>query len=140
MITAANSYEVQRDARIMTDYTADVYDILYQRAPLSHNPGDLITVRRHGGELTIDRKVFRATQPGFPPFSVGEEYVLVLKRESGTDTFMVVGGGQGTFRVGPDFVVRQVTHYPADTPEERPSLDLPVDELRSLILTLATHP
>jgi hypothetical protein len=30
VITAANSYEVQRDARIMTDYTTDVYDILYQ--------------------------------------------------------------------------------------------------------------
>jgi hypothetical protein len=107
--------------------------------PLALKLGDLITIQRHGGELTFDRDVYTAIEPSFPRFAVGEDYVVALKRESGSDAFFVVGGGQGAFRVGSDLVLRQVTHYPGETPEERPSLDLPLDQIRDRIKAFASR-
>jgi hypothetical protein len=140
VVKSAKSYEIQTFPRIMTDHTVDLFDILHQRGRSYHKSGDLLTVRRRGGQLLLDRKVIEAREQSFPAFEVGDEYVLMLRREPRTDVFVVVGGGQGAFRIGPDWVARQVRHIEGDTPEERPRQDLPVHDLRSLIITLATRP
>jgi hypothetical protein len=89
--------------------------------------------------LTVKDVLIRAYVPDFPAWEIGDEYVLALREDPTTKMFIVVYGGQGAFRIGADWVARQVHHIEGDTPEERPRVDLPVDELRSLIVTMTLH-
>jgi hypothetical protein len=90
--------------------------------------------------VSVEDIVVTERDPNFPAFDIGEEYVLVLRADPETNTFMVMYNGQGAFRIGPDWIARQVYHIEGETPEERPRQDLPMDELRSLIATLAAQP
>jgi len=109
-VRGAKSYETEK-ARIATDYALDIYDVFSQEHGSVRHAGELITVRRDVGELAVNGQVVRAFEPNFPAFEVGEEYVFALKRDPESDTYFVLGGGQGAFRVGGDFVARQVTQF-----------------------------
>jgi hypothetical protein len=136
------SFERRRgsSAVILTDYAVDLLDIFHQEVAPPRQAGDQIVVRRDGGELTVEGILISAYVPGFPAWAIGEEYVLALREDPTTKLFVVVYGGQGAFQIGPDWVARQVHHIQGETPEERPRQDLPVDELRSLVVELATQP
>jgi hypothetical protein len=127
-------------SKITTDCAVDLLDIFVQRLPLPRQAGDHVIVRREGGSVSVEDIVVTERDPNFPAFDIGEEYVLVLRADPETNTFMVMYNGQGAFRIGPDWIARQVYHIEGETPEERPRQDLPMDELRSLIATLAAQP
>jgi hypothetical protein len=141
VIIGARSYEENRgpgQGEIMTAFRADVQDIYLQRGkPLL--PGAIITIRQDGGTLIVDGKPLTAADSQFPAFTVGEEYVLFLRPDRAGDGFIVWYGGQGAFRVDADRVARRVTHYPGDTPDERPILDRPIDAFRQLVVDEAAR-
>jgi hypothetical protein len=141
-VMGLKSFERRRgsSAVILTDYTVDLIDVFHQRLARPRQAGDQLVVRRDGGELTVKDILIRASVPDFPAWAIGEEYVLALREDPTTKLFVVVYGGQGAFQIGPDWVARQVHHIQGETPEERPRQDLPVDELRSLVVELATQP
>jgi hypothetical protein len=136
-VRGLKSYYV-KDLRIDTDCAVEINDVIIERDGKSRQIGDVITVRRKGGALAVGNVTMTATESGFPAFQVGEQYVLFLEHNAALKALMVFGGGQGAFRVDGDSVARQVTHFPGDTPEERPVVDRPVYDLRNLILDLAT--
>ncbi|RPH56188.1 MAG: hypothetical protein EHM89_15885 [Acidobacteria bacterium] len=141
-VVGLKSFESRQgsSAVIVTDYVVDVLDILHQQLVPLRQAGDQIVVRRDGGELTVENVTVRAYVPDFPAWEIGEEYVLALREDPKTKTFAVMYDGQGAFRIGSDWVARQVRHIQGETPEERTRVDLPVDELRSLIVTLGAQP
>jgi hypothetical protein len=81
--------------------------------------------------LVINGQLIRAFESNFPAFEVGEEYVFALLKDPKADTYFVLGGDQGAFRVGGDFVARQLTQYDGQP------LQLPLDVLRERIVALA---
>jgi hypothetical protein len=141
-VVTLTSFESRPRGRptIMTDYAIDLLDIFHQRLASPRQAGDQVAVRRDGGELLVEGHLMKAYVMNFPAFEVGEEYVLALRADSRTGTFSVVADGQGAFLIGADWVARQVRHIPGETPEETQRLDLRVDDLRSLIVSLAEQP
>ena len=81
--------------QISTDYTVQVLSASKGQADLE---GRAITVRRPGGNVSIEGGTAKARDPDFPPFEPGEEYVLFLNLEA-EGHFTVPFGAQGAFRV-----------------------------------------
>lgn len=60
--------------------------------------GSTLVVRRPGGKVSIEGGTVIARDPDFPPFQVGEEYLLFLDR--GADGALAVShGAQGAFKI-----------------------------------------
>lgn len=88
---------VSNDA-ILTDYRATVVDVVKADPAARLTAGDVITIRRAGGELQIDGRTVFSNESGFPPFARGGEYVLFLKTGTG-QPYEMLAGAQSAFRV-----------------------------------------
>ena len=85
-------------ASILTDYRVAVIEVAKDASGSGIKPGDVITVRRVGGTMTVaGRRVF-SNESGFPPFSNDAEYVLFLNTRSG-QPYQMVAGAASAYRV-----------------------------------------
>jgi hypothetical protein len=135
-IASATPYETTPEAGyIATNYVAEVEEVILQRAGGALHSGTTIALWREGGELVIDQTPIRAWESSYPMFAVDEEYVLFLTFGDRNKAFVVNGGGQGAFRIDGNLFARQVTHVSGESPDQRPALDRPIDQLRTLILS-----
>jgi hypothetical protein len=138
-ITSVTIGESAASPFITTDCTVDVHDVFVSRDGQPVAPGTRLHVRREGGQLVVDGRVFTVRDSLFPPFEVGDQYVLFLKSAAGGAFFDVVAGPQGAFKIDGVLVARQVAHYEGDTPEERPNVDGPVDVLKARVIDAASR-
>jgi hypothetical protein len=83
---------------IVTDYRAAVVDVLKDRSDAHVSVGDVITIRRLGGMLTLEGRTIVSTEIGFASFASGGEYILFLKSGSG-QPFEILAGPQSAFLV-----------------------------------------
>jgi hypothetical protein len=82
---------------VLTDYRVAIVDVIKDSASRL-NPGDVITIRRVGGTLSVEGRTFQSNEAGFAPFSAGAEYVLFLKTDSG-QPFEMLSGPQSAYLV-----------------------------------------
>lgn len=107
------------DDKIWTTYQIQLLSVRKGRSDLE---GQVVTVRRPGGQVTIEGHTVKAWEPDFPSFRGGQEYVLFL--QSGADgNFQVVYGAQGAFAVEAAHV-RQVSTKFGTWNKERGSVGL----------------
>lgn len=132
-IATARSVEIPEAPNIVTEYRTEILDTVLDRTALRLIPGRELSFTRDGGELVIDQERFMASESGFPQFLAGDEYLLFMHWDSYRQGLAIVGGGQGAFRIDGNLMAHQTTHIEGDTPDERPSLDQPLEQLRSLI-------
>lgn len=85
-------------AAIVTDYRATVVDVVKGDPSARVSAGDVITIRRAGGELQVEGRTVFSNESGFPPFARGGEYVLFLKTGGG-QPYEMLAGAQSAFRV-----------------------------------------
>ena len=81
---------------IETDYRATVIDVVKEVNGVA--AGDVITVRRTGGTLSLEGRSVVSSEQDFPAFVAGGGYVLFLKTDGG-QPFEMLAGPQSAFRV-----------------------------------------
>ena len=96
-VRSSDTFLSSDGSAVLTDYRVAVVDVVKDSA--SHlNPGDVITIRRVGGRLNIEGRLFLSNEAGFAPFADGAEYVLFLKTDAG-QPFEMFAGPQSAYRV-----------------------------------------
>lgn len=83
---------------ILTDYRATVVDVLKESSAAPIAPGDIVTIRRDGGSVSIGGRNVVSNEIGFAPFESGREYVLFLKTDAG-QPFAMLAGPQSAYRI-----------------------------------------
>jgi len=83
---------------ILTDYRVTVLNAVKPSTGSPIDAGDVITIRRPGGVLSIEGRKVVSNENDFPPFAGGAEYVLFLKTDAG-QPFEMLAGPQSAFRV-----------------------------------------
>ena len=96
LVTGERARLAKGDTTIVTDYDAQVLDTLRLRA--GNAPATLV-VTKPGGTAKVEGYLVTATERDFPPFALGEEYILFLAKASESGRFDVLYGGQGAFRL-----------------------------------------
>ena len=87
--SAANSFHTA----LYSDWIANVTKV-YKRSPLIQaEAGDQITVTRAGGDMTLQGHRVIYTDPTFPEFALGHEYVFYLEAHTDTSSFIALDGG-----------------------------------------------
>lgn len=109
VITDAKSYIARNEREIVTDYTFQPFSV--QKRDQGSPRATTLIVRRPGGEVYIDKILARATDPEFPMFDAGQQYVLFLKRDAQENVYLPAWGAQSAFLVTHG-VVRQVHDGP----------------------------
>lgn len=95
-ITTERSFLSQDGEEVWTDHVARIAQAL---DPRHYTRERMIVIRRRGGVVDIDGRRIRSLENGFPPFSVGERYVLFLRKGQHHDGYDVVFGSAGAFEV-----------------------------------------
>jgi hypothetical protein len=119
LITDATSFLADGGRTISTDYSGLVLSVEKGDPNLL---GKSVVVRRPGGRVVVDGVAITGTEPDFPPFERGDEFVLFLKPDTNA-YFSVVVGGQGAFKVESGSV-RQVSRDFGTWNSERGNLNL----------------
>ena len=52
-----------------------------------------------GGVIDVDGRTVSSSEADFPPFPIGEEYILFLRFDPQQKTYIVPYGAQGAFRL-----------------------------------------
>jgi hypothetical protein len=95
-ITTEKSFLTQDGTEIWTDYVAEITQPI---DPRHYTRERMIMIRRRGGVVDIDGRRIQSQENGFPPFSVGERYVVFLRKGQIQDAYTVVCGSAGAFEV-----------------------------------------
>jgi hypothetical protein len=107
LIRGRKSHVTADERNVVSQYTAQVLDV-YMKADSTRKVGAEITIVRPGGSVILEGHQVQASEPDFPDFELGAEYVLFLK---GTrDGYAVVGGAQGAFALETE-QVEQMSRY-----------------------------
>lgn len=85
------------ERRIETDYTGQVLERYVSRKPASIEENILLV--RPGGVVTVGTRMVSATERDFPPFQIGEEYLLFLRFDRERKTYILPRGAQSAFRL-----------------------------------------
>jgi hypothetical protein len=88
-----------------------VLELVHEKG-LKVEPGSTLVVTRPGGTITLEGRTVRSTEPDFPPFELGDEYILFLERLR-DGSLGVYYGAQGAFKVSAE-TVEQVSRFNAD--------------------------
>lgn len=97
VVQAATSHLSEDQRSIYTDYTLQVLDQFGSRTPPV--AGETTIVRKPGGMVKVDDHEISSLEGDFPPFEIGEEYILFLKFDSDIKRYIVPYGAQGAFRI-----------------------------------------
>jgi hypothetical protein len=81
--------------QVSTEYTLQVLSVIQGQRD---GEGAAITIRREGGQVSVEGGTVLAYDPDFPFFELAKEYVLFLKRLP-EGPYVVPYGAQGAFRV-----------------------------------------
>jgi hypothetical protein len=108
--------------QIVTHYDARV-DQVIRRTPPGLIRGDVLMVRRVGGAMTMEGHSIVGHENDFPQFTIGDTYVLFLKRVENREFYWVAYGPQGAFHVDADSV-RQVSEVFGSWNRERGKVSL----------------
>lgn len=91
-------YGLSQDQRtIDSKYTLDVTAVY--RSSHALQSGHAITLVRAGGIMQIEGFTVTAYERQFPPFSVGDEYILFLTKHPTEGHYVLRHGAQGAFRI-----------------------------------------
>jgi hypothetical protein len=97
LIQGEKSYLSKDETKVLTDNSAQVLEPVRQRRIAAPLP-PAITIRRQGGTIMLEGRKVHAFENDFPPFELGVEYIVFLKRES-DGSFTLPYGAQSAFRV-----------------------------------------
>jgi hypothetical protein len=81
LIQGEKSYLSKDETKVLTDNSAQVLEPVRQRRIAAPLP-PAITIRRQGGTIMLEGRKVHAFENDFPPFELGVEYIVFLKRES----------------------------------------------------------
>jgi hypothetical protein len=95
-VTAEKSFLTQDGTEIWTDYAAEISQTI---DPRHYARERAIVIRRRGGVVEIDGRRLQSQENGFPPFAVGQRYVVFLRKGHYQDAYTVVCGSAGAFEV-----------------------------------------
>jgi hypothetical protein len=99
------------DTRVFTDYQVTVERVLKSRRSPEITAGTAITVRRWGGAMALEGHNVVAQETDFPPFNIGQRYILFLTAAPPDPFYYVAYGPQGAFLISEsDDTVSQVSH------------------------------
>ena len=65
-------------------------------------PGNTVTILRPGGDVDLGDTIRRSTEPGFPRFQAGDQYLLLLRWNAILSVYNVMYGPNGTFQIVSD--------------------------------------
>lgn len=97
-VRSHDSFLSSDGASIVTDYRARVVDVLKESTNAPVAAGDIVTIRRAGGSVSIDGRQVVSNEIGFAAFESGREYVLFLKTDTG-QPFEILAGPQAAYRI-----------------------------------------
>lgn len=104
-ITGARPYDKHipglAHPRVKTLWTFRVGEVLHFKG--SHEGLAEIYIEREGGERDRGKHIVRELQPEFPPFELGQQYVLFLERAG--DLWWPAYGPDSAFRLSPTGVI-----------------------------------
>ena len=83
--------------QILTHYEVIVDRVIKSTRTPSPATGSVLEVRRSGGTMTIERRSVVARESQFPPFTIGDRYLLFLTPGDAGVYYQVSWGPQGAF-------------------------------------------
>ncbi len=104
-VRSFTSHLSEDEHSVASEIEADVIEAFFSNEPTI--PGQAVTLTRLGGTIAVDGVTVTVFEPDFPPFSVGDEYILFLVKDPSTGHYLVQYGAQGAFKVS-EGVVDQV--------------------------------
>lgn len=120
---------------VESDHTVQVVDRFLSRLEVGSKPSEIV-VNKPGGTMMIEGYEYTHRVNGFPPFDVGDEYILFLIRDQrGTGRYVVVAGQQGAFKIMGQTIeqVAGASFVSEENRRGRVPLDKFLSELRSAI-------
>jgi hypothetical protein len=94
---AATEWE-NRGQTVFTNYQIKISEVLKPHAQLPV-VGTVVAVKRLGGDWDAGNHIVRGIEHGFPPFSIGETYLLFLQWNDSRSTFEIRAGPSGAYRL-----------------------------------------
>lgn len=119
------------ETTVSTTYTAQLLDVVHARGRAPLTGGD-IEIARPGGSVILDGYTVNVHESDFPPFELGDEYILFLSGVGGQ--YRVAQGAQGAFKVH-EGLAEQLSLNNGAIKELMPRL--PVARLRTEVQTAA---
>ena len=101
---AASRYVVESEAGRQSVSTDVQFTIATVIKGSGHGPDTTVSILRRGGDVDLGDTIRRSTQPGFPRFEVGEQYLLFLQWNAFPSAYEVMYGPNGTFKIVSDSV------------------------------------
>jgi hypothetical protein len=103
-VVSGRSHPIEDGTYLFTDYTVRIEEAFHAPATRRLQPGDLTTITRPGGTMTIDGVAITAASNQFPALTAGARYLLFVQYLPETKDF-VSSQPEGAYQVFGDRLV-----------------------------------